>query len=114
MLRNIQDLDVKPEAVQGLAAKNLVSGGRLEQFKAALCVMKRQARDRPHRQIEKPADRFPKERLVYADQRAIERPRADRRLRTFLLDRVPKPVQFLDRRREIGIRQERPLALRIE
>ena len=72
--------------------------------------MKRQAGDQPHHEIEEAAHHFPEHRLMHADQRAVERAGADGRLRVFAFDGVPEPVELLDRRGEVGIGEERPIA----
>src|SRR2546421_316477 len=53
VLGDVEHFNVEPEAVQGLAAEDLAGGGAFEELEAALRVVKRQTRDRPHPDIEK-------------------------------------------------------------
>ena len=94
--------------------ENLLGRACLEQLEAALRIVERQARGHAHRQVEEPAHVLPKWRLMHADQRPIERPRAENDLRTRFRRHFPELFQFADGRRKVRVREQAPIALRLQ
>jgi hypothetical protein len=114
VLGDVEHFHVEAETIQGLPAENLARSGALEQLETALRVMEWEAGDHAHREIEEFTHDFAEPRLTDADQGAVERAGADSALRVFLFDGAPEPIQLLNRRREVGVRQERPIAFSVE
>ena len=104
----------KPKPSELLAGEDLARGARLEKLEAALRVVERQSCDHAHDAVENAADDFAEDRLVHADQRTVHRARSDRHLRVFALHGAPEFLHLVDRRRKIGVGEERPFALGFE
>ena len=108
-----QNLHVESEAFERLAGKDPVGRFGAENFEPALRIGKRQTGGRAHHKVEKLARGLTEARLVHADQRPVERARANRNVGVASLQGLPQLVQLFDWGGEIGIRKKPPIAARL-
>src|SRR6185312_16281367 len=110
LLRDEQNLHVKAEALLGLAGKDSQRRRAMKELESALRVGDLKAGYPAHDGVENLARGFAHARLMNADQRTVNRARADRYVRAIAHSRFPEFIQLFNRSREIGIREEPPLA----
>src|SRR5579862_2067062 len=106
---DVENLHIKPETFQPLAAEGYFRCVFVEQLEAALRVGDGQSNSDTHHGVEKASRAFTKTRLMNADQRSVESPAADRHFHAAAVDRVAELIEFLNRRRKIGVGEQTPL-----
>jgi hypothetical protein len=103
--RHDQDLDIETEAVHSHTGKQILSGPRLEQLKAALRVLDAGISEPLHEKVEGSADQMSVQLGLHLDSAGRVRPRADCHVGAG----VERPLQSLkltDRRGTISIGKE--------
>src|ERR1035441_335033 len=88
LLRYEQCFDIESKPFDPLTCENRARHVAAEEFESALRIVNLQSDQSLHHEVKHLAGRLAKPGLTYADQRAVERPRADRNLREPILHRV--------------------------
>ncbi len=109
--RHVESLDVEGEAVEAAGAEGRLRGRRGEELEPALGVGEAGQQQRLDEHVEEPPHGLPVGGLVHLDPRPRDRARADRDVDA-AIDLRLEPGQLLDRRREVGVGHQPPLARR--
>src|SRR5439155_17807879 len=75
----------------------------IKKFETALGVVQPEAEEQTNHEIEKVSSKFAQARLMFFDVRAVDGSRADHHVGAFARCDIEKRIQFLDRRRQIGV-----------
>lgn len=109
-----QHLRVEPKPLQLLARKDLACHIAPKQLESALRIIEVEAYYQAHDDIEETSCILAEHRLMDADQRSVNGSRADGNLGSASLHGVDQFFQFFDRRGQIGVGEQRPIALRLK
>src|SRR3569833_1329616 len=109
LLRDEKNLHIKTEALLGLAGEDSERRRTVKELEPALRVGDLQAGRPAHDRVENPARGFAHAWLMNADERTVERARADGHVRALAHRRLPELIQLFNGRGKIGVREEAPL-----
>ena len=109
---NIQQLHIKTEAIDCRSFNNRPADAHAKSLEATLRVPEGKTGRQPHSEIENAAALFAPPRLVNANQTSVKRSRTKGQIAFAAHDRVDEFRSFRDRRREIGVGEQRNLAAR--
>src|SRR5712691_2679045 len=109
---HVEQFNVETETIDGCSFDDGTADAHTKRFETALCVPEGKTGCQPHNEVENSATLFAPPWLVHANQASVQCSRPEGQIAFATQDWLDQFCDFPDRRRKVGVREQRHITTR--